>query len=153
MSVGRVTTPDTLIRLAELLFIEAVQRYLAALPAEESQWCAAIADPKLAHAIGLLHGRLNYRWTVDELAREIGMSRSSFAERFTQAMGESPMHYLVQLRLNIASRRVRGSGDPIARVGVDVGYESEAAYNRAFKREFGTPPAAWRKTRALSNRS
>lgn len=145
MAVGLVQSPGVLTKLAELLFMEAVRRYLSALPPEESGWCAGARDPKVARALGLLHGRMNHRWAAEELAREIGMSRSAFAERFTRIMGESPMRYLAQQRLQAAAQRLKESNDSLARVAFEVGYESEAAFNRAFKREFGVPPATWRK--------
>ncbi len=147
LAAGAGASPAMLARLAELLFMEAVRRYLAALPPEQGLSAAGLRDPAVARAIGLLHGGLNRRWTAADLAREVGLSRSAFAERFTRVMGAPPMHYLGTRRLEAAARRLQDSGDAIARIAFEVGYESEAAFNRAFKRHFGLPPAAWRRQR------
>jgi AraC-like DNA-binding protein len=138
-------TPETLVKLAEALFMDAVRRYLETLPVRESGWCAGMRDPRIARALGLLHHDLARQWTADDLAHHVGLSRSAFAARFTRIVGQSPMRYLAQQRLYSASRRLNDSGDSIARVAFASGYESEAAFNRAFKREFGLPPATWRK--------
>lgn len=132
-------------KLAELLFMEAVRRYLAALPPEQSLWVSGLGDAAVRRALALLHGALDRRWTAENLAREVGLSRSAFAERFTRALGEPPMHYLARKRLEAASQRLRESQDPLAHVAFAVGYESEAAFSRAFKRRYGVPPAAWRR--------
>jgi AraC-like DNA-binding protein len=87
---------------------------------------------------------MRHRWTTEQLAREVGLSRSAFAERFTTLMGEPPMHYLANWRMQDAAQRVKGSHEPIARIAFETGYESEAAFNRAFKRAFGLPPVTWR---------
>jgi transcriptional regulator GlxA family with amidase domain len=150
LASGPARSPALLAKLAELLFVEAVRRYLAALPPDETGWRAAIADPMIGRALAQLHQRLDRRWTAEELARSVGMSRSAFADRFTRIVGETPMRYLAQQRLQLAARRLEASGDAIARVAFEAGYESEAAFNRAFKREFGTPPATWRANRAPS---
>jgi AraC-like DNA-binding protein len=145
LAAGRVGSPATLARLAELLFTEAVRRYLTSLPDERTGWCAGMRDPIVGRALGLLHSRMNQRWTAEDLAREVGLSRSALAERFTRVMGEPPIRYLAQQRLQAAAQRLKASSDSIARIAFQVGYESEAAFNRAFRREFGVPPAAWRK--------
>jgi AraC-like DNA-binding protein len=145
LAAGHIGSPPTLARLAELLFMEAVRRYLSSLPDEQRGWRAGVRDPIVARALGLLHGRMNQRWTGEELAREVGLSRSALADRFTRVMGEPPIRYLAQLRLQSAAHRLKGSSDSIARIAFQVGYESEAAFNRAFKREFGVPPATWRR--------
>jgi AraC-like DNA-binding protein len=145
LAAGHIGSPPTLARLAELLFMEAVRRYLSSLPAEQSGWRAGVRDPIVARALGLLHARMSQRWTAEELAREVGLSRSALADRFTRVMGEPPIRYLAQLRLQAAAQQLKGSSDSIARIAFQVGYESEAAFNRAFKREFGDPPATWRR--------
>jgi AraC-like DNA-binding protein len=145
LAAGRVGSPATLARLAELLFTEAVRRYLTSLPDEQAGWCAGMRDPIVGRALALLHGRMKQRWTAEDLAREVGLSRSALGERFTRVMGEPPMRYLAQQRLQAAAQRLKTSNDSIARIAFQVGYESEAAFNRAFRREFGVPPAAWRK--------
>ena len=102
-------------------------------------------DPIVGRALALIHDRLNHDWTADELAREVGVSRSVLAERFTATVGEPPMRYLARQRLEHASVLLRETTDAIARIAYEVGYESEAAFNRAFRREYGVPPAAWRR--------
>jgi AraC-like DNA-binding protein len=147
MAAGKLRSPDMLAKLVELLFVQAVQRFLRELPEESNRWCEGARDPKLAHALGLLHGRMRHRWTSEELAETVGMSRSAFADRFTRVLGDPPMRYLAKLRLQGAARTLSESDHSIARIAFDVGYESEAAFNRAFKREFGAPPSTWRKSR------
>lgn len=138
---GLVRSPAVLAKLAELLFMEAVRQYLISLPPEQSVWCAGVRDPIVGRALGLLHSQMNRRWTAEDLAQAVGVSRSAFAERFTSSMGEPPMRYLAQQRLQTAALRLKDSSDSIARIAFEIGYESEAAFNRAFKREFGVPPA------------
>lgn len=140
----RVGSAPVLAKLAELLFVEALRRYLSALPPEQTGWLAGLRDPVVGRALALLHGRVAHPWTTEELARAVGLSRSAFAARFTTLLGEAPMGYLARWRMQIAADRLR-QGQPVARIAYEVGYESEAAFNRAFKRAFGTPPAAWRK--------
>lgn len=143
----KVSSPAVLGRLAELLFMEAVRQYLAAQPPGSQAWIAGMGDPAVARALGLLHGQLARHWTTEDLARETGLSRSAFAERFTKLIGEPPMRYLALQRLAKACTMLRETADPIARIAYEVGYESEAAFNRAFRREYDTPPSAWRKAR------
>lgn len=133
-----------LAKLAELLFAEAVRRYVAASPPAQTGWLAGLSDPVIGRALALMHGRVADPWTTEELARQVGLSRSSFAERFTSLIGEAPMRYMTRWRMQLAADRLR-DGQPIARVAYEVGYESEASFHRAFKREFGLPPAAWRR--------
>jgi AraC-like DNA-binding protein len=145
LAEGHVKSPAILAKLAELLFMEAVRRYLASQPPGRSAWAAGIHDPIVGRALGLLHGQMARRWTTEDLARKIGLSRSAFAERFTHIIGEPPMRYLARQRLEHASVLLRETTDAIARIAYEVGYESEAAFNRAFRREYGVPPAAWRR--------
>lgn len=141
-----------LAKLAELMFMEAVRRYFASQPPAANAWAAGMRDPVIGRALGLLHGQIARRWTTGELAHELAVSRSAFAERFTRAVGEPPMRYLARQRFEQASSQLKETADPIARIGYDVGYESEEAFNRAFRREYGTPPAAWRKENAVAVR-
>jgi AraC-like DNA-binding protein len=145
LSEDQVSSPVILAKVAELLFIEAVRRYFAALPPTANAWIAGMQDPIVGRALALLHGEIARRWTTRDLARESAMSRSAFAERFTRVVGEPPMRYLAQQRFAQAATRLRESTEPIARIAHDVGYESEVAFNRAFKREYGVPPATWRR--------
>jgi AraC-like DNA-binding protein len=136
---------STLTKLAELMFVEALRRYVEGLPPEGKGWLAGLRDAHIGRALALLHAEPGRAWTVDELAREAALSRSALAERFTALVGESPIQYLLRWRLALAARALRSSAEAIARVAERSGYESEAAFSRAFKREFSMPPAAWRK--------
>lgn len=141
-----------LAKLAELMFVEAMRRYARDLPVEQRGWLAGLRDPYVGKALNLLHGRPTQAWTVDDLAHEVALSRSALADRFADLIGEPPMQYLIRWRLALAAQHLRAGTDNVARIAQRCGYESEAAFNRAFKREFGMPPSAWRKqTRAASD--
>jgi AraC-like DNA-binding protein len=137
-----------LARLSEVLFAEAVRHYMDELPPGESGWLAGLCDRYVGRALSLLHEQPSYPWTVDVLARRVGLSRSALGERFNELIGAPPMQYLTRWRTSLAARQLRESDASILRVATEVGYESEAAFNRAFKREFGLPPARWRKQAA-----
>jgi AraC family transcriptional regulator, alkane utilization regulator len=143
----RAGSATVLARLSELLFVEAVRRCIDALPADRKGWLAGVRDRFVGRALSMLHAQPGYCWTVDELARKVGLSRSALAQRFTDLLGQPPMQYLARWRLQIASRELLIGTRSLAAVAEEVGYDSEAAFNRAFKREFGMPPAAWRKSR------
>jgi len=142
---GGIGSAAVLGKLAELLFVEAVRRYLASLPAGHTGWLAGLQDRAVGRALALLHSRVAHPWTTEELAREVGLSRSAFAERFSALLGTPPMHYLANWRLQLAALRLRDSPAATAQIAFDVGYDSEAAFCRAFKRAFGVTPAAWRR--------
>ena len=131
-------------KVSELMFVEALRRYLAALPTEEKGWLAGIRDPAVGQALSLMHARLGDNWTTDALAQATHLSRSAFAERFTTLIGVPPMRYLLNWRIQVAMQRLRETRLMIAQIAFEVGYESEAAFTRAFRRETGLPPAAWR---------
>lgn len=137
----------TLARLTELVFVEAVRRYFALHPESSKAAEAAIRDGFIARALALLHQRSCEPWTTSRLAREVGLSRSAFADRFTRALGTPPMHYLAALRLELASKRLIESSADITRIAHECGYESQSAFNRAFHRMYGAPPATWRRAR------
>lgn len=143
----RAGSETILSKLSELMFLEAIRDYLEALPAGSTGWLSGLRDRHIGQALALMHGRPAEPWTIDALARDVGLSRSAFAERFTELMGVSPMHYLSNWRLQIAARLIEGQNMSIAQAAAKVGYESEAAFNRAFKRQVGVPPGAWRKSR------
>ncbi len=132
-------------KMSELLFVEAVRRYLAALPREETGWLAGLRDPAIGRALSLMHARLNEGWTADALAREVNLSRSTFADHFTTLIGVPPMRYLLNWRMQVARHKLQEAHQTIAQIAFEVGYESEAAFTRAFRREFGLPPGEWRK--------
>ncbi len=140
---GRATI---LAKLAELVFVEAVRRYVDTMPDGRKGWLAGLRDRFVARALTLMHARPAHPWTVEDLARQVGMSRSALAQRFADLLGVPPMQYLAQWRLQLAAQQLRLGVRPLASVAEDVGYESEAAFNRAFKREFGVPPATWRRS-------
>jgi AraC-like DNA-binding protein len=145
----RAGSEIVLARLSELLFVEALRRYVEELPDEQTGWLAGLKDPFVSRALSLLHGRVTHHWTVDDLGHDVGLSRSALADRFTRLIGEPPMHYLARWRLQLAAHHLRTSDLPLARIAQQVGYESEPAFNRAFKRSFGVPPATWRKNASV----
>jgi AraC family transcriptional regulator, alkane utilization regulator len=148
---SRAGSAIVLARLSELLFVEAVRRCIEALPADRKGWLAGVGDRFVGRALAMLHAQPAYCWTVDELARKAGLSRSGLAHRFTELLGQPPMQYLARWRLQIAAQELRNGTPSLAAVAERVGYESEAAFNRAFKREFGMPPASWRRSRETSD--
>lgn len=134
-----------LAKLAELIFVEALRRYAQDLPPQVKGWFAAVRDAHVGRALALLHAAPERTWTVDGLAREVALSRSALGQRFTSLVGESPIQYLIRWRLALAAQALRSTADAIVHIATRSGYESEAAFTRAFKREFGLPPAAWRR--------
>lgn len=141
---ARAGSENVLARLSELMFVEAIRRYLETLPAAERGWLAGIRDPVVGQALSALHGRPREPWTVERLARLVGLSRSVFAERFTEMAGQPPMQYLALWRMQLASRLLLEGGQ-VAAVADAVGYESEAAFSRAFKKLVGQAPVTWRR--------
>jgi transcriptional regulator GlxA family with amidase domain len=137
-----------LLRLSEVLFVEVVRRYLDGVPAGETGWLAGLRHPTVGRALTLLHRRPSDAWTLDRLAREVGVSRSVLADRFTQVVGQPPMHYLARWRMQLAARLLSDGATKVVAVAVDVGYESEAAFSRAFKKTLGIAPAGWRRRAA-----
>lgn len=144
IAAGRMGSATVIAKLSELLFVEAVSQYVARLPAERRGWLAGLRDPQIGRALALLHARPTKDWTAEALAIEVGMSRSVFAERFTSLVGQPPMHYLTLWRMHLAAQLLRDKHDSVAQVAIAVGYESEAAFSRAFKRQFGASPGGWR---------
>jgi AraC-like DNA-binding protein len=132
-------------RLSELLFVEVVRRYAESLDAGRTDWLSGLRDPNLSLAITALHREPQRDWTVQSLARAAGTSRSVLAERFTQFVGVPPMQYLASWRMQLAANELRISTDSVATIANRVGYESEAAFSRAFTKSMGEPPSSWRK--------
>jgi AraC-like DNA-binding protein len=150
-SAARPGGDSTLAKLSEFMFVEALRRYAGDLPPEGKGWLAGLRDAQIGRALALMHSEPARGWTVDELGRQVALSRSALAERFSTLVGEPPMQYLMRWRLALASQALRSGEDAISRVAARSGYESEAAFSRAFKREFGMPPAAWRRSQVTSN--
>jgi AraC-like DNA-binding protein len=132
-------------RLTELMFVEILREYMHRLPAAQGGWLGGLNDEHVGKALRLLHANPVRDWTVDELAREVAVSRSVLAQRFTELVGDTPMRYLANWRMQLAKQMMREGARNIQEVAARVGYDSEAAFNRAFKRATGSPPAAWRK--------
>ncbi len=141
---GRVGSEAMLAKLSEALFVDTLRRYVAGLPEQQMGWLAGARDPIVGKSLGLLHSRIAHPWTIADLADEVGISRSALVERFTRYLSEPPMTYLTRWRLQLAARSLETTSRGVAEIAADVGYESEAAFNRAFKREFGQPPGRYR---------
>jgi AraC-like DNA-binding protein len=134
-----------LAKLAEVLFIEVLRLYMNEQSTGRTGWLAGVGDRIVGASLNLLHKRPAHAWTLEELAREAGTSRSVLAERFQHLVGSSPMQYLMQWRMLLAANLLSRSSAPLARIAEDVGYQTDTAFSRAFRREFGAPPAAWRR--------
>ena len=152
-TVEAAVTPRTgwaivVAKLAELLFVEALRRYILTLPPDEKGWLSGLRDPYVARALSVMHARPAHPWTVEELGREVALSRSALAARFAQVLGQSPMSYLSTWRMYLAAHMLGTSGQTIAAITEQIGYDSETSFYRAFKRAFGMPPASFRQERA-----
>jgi AraC-like DNA-binding protein len=141
---GRVGSEAMLAKLSEALFVDTLRRHVAGLPEQQMGWLTGARDPIVGKSLGLLHSRVAHPWTIADLADEVGISRSALVERFTRYLSEPPMTYLTRWRLQLAARSLENTSRGVAEIAADVGYESEAAFNRAFKREFGQPPGRYR---------
>jgi AraC-like DNA-binding protein len=138
-----------LAKLAELMFVEVMRNHIDSLPEDARGWFAALRNPHVGAALRLIHGRPTEPWTLDSLAREVGLSRSAFAEQFSSYVQMPPMQYLGRWRMQIAARLLDSQGMSMAQAADEVGYQSEAAFNRAFKRYVGVAPGAWRNSRKV----
>ena len=137
-------------RMSEMLFVEVLRRYVDSLPAEETGWLAGMRDAIVGRALSLLHQRPGENWTIEQLGNEAGISRSSLHDRFMHFIGQPPMQYLTNWRMQLAASRLRDTDAKVVDIALDVGYESEAAFSRAFKRVVGASPGAWRRARRAS---
>lgn len=135
-----------LARLSELLFVRVIRRYIEQLPEHSEGWLAGLRDPQIGKVLQLIHGAPAQDWTLEKLARKTGVSRSVLAERFASRVGETPMRYLTKWRMQLATGLLALPGNSVASIAERVGYQSEAAFNRAFKSVVGMPPGAWRRT-------
>lgn len=145
--LGRPGAESVLTRLAELMFVEVLRRYLDELAPGRVGWLAGLRDEAVGRALALLHGQPGHPWTLAELATRVASSRSKLAERFTLLVGQPPMQYLAQWRMQVAANLLMQGSTKVAAVGSQVGYDSEAAFSRAFKKATGLAPGAWRTTR------
>jgi AraC-like DNA-binding protein len=148
-SVNEADTPRAggeavLAKLSEVLFVETLRTYIAHLPPEQTGWLAGARDSEVGKTLALMHRNPAHPWTIASLAREAGVSRSVLAERFRHYLREPPMAYLTRWRLQLGAQMLASTSYSVAQIASEVGYESEAAFNRAFKREFETPPARFR---------
>jgi AraC-like DNA-binding protein len=132
-------------RMSEMMFVDAVRRHVDSLPENSLGWLGALRDRYVGRALALIHDAPATLWTVDELARRVGLSRSAFHERFAAIIGQSPMQYLANWRMQLAAALLRNTNSPVAWVAQEVGYESEASFGKAFKRLVGSTPGAWRR--------
>jgi len=132
-------------RMSEMMFVEAVRRYVDSLPEGSAGWLAGLRDRYVGRALALLHARPSDPWTVETLGSQVGLSRSALHERFVRLVGHAPMQYLTSWRMQLASGLLRNTNSTVASIALEVGYDSEAAFARAFKRTVGAPPAAWRR--------
>ncbi len=142
----RAGSETILSKLSELMFLQAIRQHIDNLPDDSTGWLSGLRDRHIGAALVLMHGRPAESWTLEALAREVGLSRSVFAQRFSEMVEVPAMQYLSNWRLQIAARMLEGTRMSIAQAAANVGYESEASFNRAFKKQVGVPPGAWRRT-------
>jgi AraC-like DNA-binding protein len=142
---GRPGSQTVIARLADVLFIQIVRGYLASLPANGSGWLSALADTQIGAALGHIHQNPEQDWTVQSLASKVAMSRSAFASRFMRLVGEPPLSYVTRWRMQKAAGMLREGKQTLAEVASQVGYDSEAAFSKAFKRAVGSAPGAYRR--------
>lgn len=144
LTAGRFASSSLMARLSELLFVEAMRQYSVTFTDQDAGWLKGVADPQIGRALAAIHHNIGSPWSADSLAREVSMSRSAFVDRFTTLVGMPPIRYLTIWRLQVAKRSLRETRKTIAQVAQDVGYGSDEAFSRAFKREIGLSPARWR---------
>ncbi len=148
LAEGRLASSEVMSRLSEVLLVEAVRAYAARLGPGESGWMKGLSDPQIGRALSLIHRDVSAHWTSEALARAVALSRSAFVERFSELVGMPPIRYLAHWRLLAARDQLRETQRSLAQIAHAVGYGSEEAFSRAFKREFGLAPARWRETAA-----
>jgi AraC-like DNA-binding protein len=134
-------------RMSEMMFVDLLRRYLQRLPEDQSGWLAGLRDRYVGRVLALMHAKPAEHWTAESLADRVGLSRSALHERFVQFIGLPPSQYLISWRMQMASRLLTASNAPLASIALDTGYESEAAFSRAFKRIVGVSPSVWRRDR------
>jgi AraC-like DNA-binding protein len=144
LTAGRFASSSLMARLSELLFVEAIRQYSATFSDQEAGWLKGVVDPQVGRALAAIHHNITSPWSADSLAKEVSMSRSAFVDRFTTLVGMPPIRYLTVWRLQAAKRSLRETSKTIAQLAQEVGYGSDEAFSRAFKREFGLSPSRWR---------
>ena len=144
LTAGRFASSSLMARLSELLFVEAIRQYSATFSDQEAGWLKGVVDPQVGRALAAIHHNITSPWSADSLAKEVSMSRSAFVDRFTMLVGMPPIRYLTVWRLQAAKRSLRETSKSIAQLAQEVGYGSDEAFSRAFKREFGLSPSRWR---------
>ena len=149
--LGHAGADAVLTRLAEVMFIEVVRRHLEGLGPGQTGWLAGLRDEMVGRVLGLIHGQPGHPWTLEALAHEVASSRSNVAKRFAELVGQPPMQYLARWRMQVAANLLTQGGAKVAAVGAEVGYDSEAAFSRAFKKATGVAPGAWREARRTSH--
>lgn len=142
---ARAGVESLLARLSEMILVEALRRYASQETGEGSAWLAAARDPRIGRALALMHADPGRAWTLDALARAVALSRSALADRFARLVGQPPMRYLTRWRLALAAKTLRSGAEAMVRIAERAGYDSDAAFSRAFQREFGVPPSRWRR--------
>jgi AraC-like DNA-binding protein len=143
----RIGGESVLGRLSELMFVDVIRRYLETLPPDRLDWLAGLRDPHIGRALAEIHRDPARHWTLESLAHRVAMSRSAFAEHFTKFVGTPPMQYLTSWRMQIAANQLLSTTDSVTAVANRIGYDSEAAFSRAFKKVVGAPPSEWRRNR------
>ncbi len=143
-NAGRLGASAIRSRLLDALFMYAIRHWVESRPDEARSWVEAMSDPSIGRAVALIHRRPHEEWTVDALAHEVALSRAAFSRRFTSTLGEPPLTYLTRWRMDMASRLLRETTQPLARIAASVGYQSEHAFSKAFRRERGVPPGHYR---------
>ena len=151
-SSNRAGSEAMLAKVSEALFVDMLRRHVAGLPEHQTGWLAGARDPIVSKSLAMLHGRVDHPWTIAELAEAVGVSRTALVDRFAKYLSEPPMAYLTRWRLQLAAQALTTTSRGVADIAADVGYESEAAFNRAFKRQFGTPPARYRREHRSTDR-
>jgi AraC-like DNA-binding protein len=140
-----------LAKLSEVLVVETLRRYISQMSEGQTGWLAGLRDRAVGKCLALMHEKPAYQWTLESLAREAGTSRSVLAEKFTHFVGQPPIQYLGKWRMALASNLLRRSALSMMHIALEVGYETDTAFSRAFKREFGMPPASWRREHSLQS--
>ena len=136
---------SVLAKLSELMVVETLRRYIAQIGVDQQSWLGGLRDPMVGRCLSLMHEQPAHAWTVDSLAKAVGASRSVLAERFAHFVGQPPMQYLSKWRLALAANYLSSTSLSLSRIAEEIGYEADAAFSRAFRREYGVPPATWRR--------